>query len=145
MLTRPIFPMWYTQMIFLWQWTSFLFWTLFQIFVHTRYWPLNFIPLYQKSNEFIEHKIKTIKISLITAKASGISIDYLLQTLRFCSKYITYPFPDILHNCTDECPALPSTPLTLKKLETIWSQKDPKEDHHDKRHRAQPLSDLSPG
>ena len=54
-------------------------WTFFQILSTWGIDHLTSSPLYPESNGFIEPQIKTIKTFLITAKASGISIDYLLQ------------------------------------------------------------------
>ena len=103
--------------------------------------------LYTKSNGFIECQIKTIKISLTIAKASGISIDHLLQMLRSTPIGPNLPFlHEILHNHTDESSGQPSTPIYLEHVrDHLITKKTQQKNHHDKRYRTQPLSDLSPG
>ena len=73
--------------------------------------------LFPKSNGFIECQIKTIKYSLATTRASGISINHLLNILR--STPIgpnLLSLPEILHNWTDYRPRQPSTPVDLDQI-----------------------------
>ena len=53
---------------------------------------------------------------------------------------------EILHNCTDAHPGQPSVPIDLEQVrDYLITKTNQQKTHHDKRYRAQPLSDLSPG
>ena len=68
--------------------------------------------------------IKTIKMSLTTAKASGISIDHLLKTIRSTKIGLNFPSPcKILHNHAEECPGQPSKPMYVEEVRNYLKAK----------------------
>ena len=103
-------------------------------------------PSIQNLMASLHAKIKTIKTSLTTTKASGILVDHLLRTIRYTPIGPNYlSSHKILHNCTDECPGLPSRLIDFEVRKSLISKMTHQKDHHNRRHKAHTLSDLHSG